>query len=492
MSENETTAAAGWTFDNSYARLPELYYTKQDPMPVRAPKIAVLNEALAASLGLNVEALRSEDGAATLAGNRIPEGAAPLAQAYAGHQFGHFTMLGDGRAVLLGEQLTPRGERFDIQLKGSGRTPYSRGGDGRAALGPMLREYIISEAMHALGIPTTRSLAVAETGQPVIREEELPGAVLTRVASSHLRVGTFQYAAGGGTTDELRALADYALARHDPDAATAEHRYLALLRGVIDRQASLIAKWMLVGFIHGVMNTDNMTVSGETIDYGPCAFMDAYDPSTVFSSIDRQGRYAYGRQPAIGAWNLARFAESLLPLLHDDQDEAVKLAEEALAAYSSAFHRYWLKGMRAKLGLFNEEAEDEGLIQELLSLMQKVRADYTNTFLALTFDATEKVPELAGNTEFAAWRSRWRERLGRQPRSADDAEKRMRESNPAVIPRNHRVEEALAAAASKGDYGPMERLLAALASPYAHTPEQGPYATPPERTNTPYRTYCGT
>ena len=304
---------------------------------------------------MNVQALQSNDGVAVLAGNQIPEGALPLAQAYAGHQFGHFTMLGDGRALLLGEQITPQGERVDIQLKGSGRTPYSRGGDGRAALGPMLREYIISEAMHALGIPTTRSLAVVTTGESVIRETELPGAILTRVAASHLRVGTFQYVSKWGTVEELRALADYTLKRHFPDVDADENRYLFLLQEVIKRQAALIAKWQLVGFIHGVMNTDNMAISGETIDYGPCAFMDAYDPATVFSSIDSQGRYAYGNQPHIAGWNLARFAETLLPLLHDNQEQAVKLAQDAISDFTELYHSNWLAGMRAKLGIFNEE-----------------------------------------------------------------------------------------------------------------------------------------
>ena len=308
-------------------------FPSTNPTPVRSPKLIILNHQLAASLGLNAEALQSEDGVAMFAGNRIPEGASPLAQAYAGHQFGHFNMLGDGRAVLLGEQITPEGKRVDIQLKGPGRTPYSRGGDGRAALGPMLREYIISEAMHALGIPTTRSLAVVTTGEAVIREDELPGAILTRVAASHLRVGTFQYVAKWGTVEELRILADYTLKRHFPDVEADENPYLSLLQEVIKRQAELIAKWQLVGFIHGVMNTDNMAISGETIDYGPCAFMDVYDPATVFSSIDRQGRYAYGNQPSIAGWNLARFAETLLPLLDDNQEQAVELAQEQITQF---------------------------------------------------------------------------------------------------------------------------------------------------------------
>ncbi|UUZ87097.1 YdiU family protein [Paenibacillus sp. P26] len=452
----------------------------------------VLNERLAASLGLNVSGLRSDEGTAALAGNRIPEGAEPLAQAYAGHQFGHFTMLGDGRAILLGEQLTPQGERFDIQLKGSGRTPYSRGGDGRAALGPMLREYIISEAMHALGIPTTRSLAVVTTGEPIQRETELPGAILTRVAASHLRVGTFQYAAQWGTPEELRTLADYALQRHYPEVGTGEDRYLRLFREVIQRQAQLIAKWRLVGFIHGVMNTDNMTISGETIDYGPCAFMDAYDPATVFSSIDVQGRYAYGNQPYMAAWNLARLAEALLPLFDPDEDQAVKLAEEALSGFTEAFQQHWLTGMRAKLGMFQQEEQDEVLIKDLLVMMQKHHADYTNTFRALTWDQPEEGNILFGTKEFAEWRERWQARLGRQQESKDASQELMRSSNPAVIPRNHRVEEALDAAVKQGDYSVMERSLEVLSCPFAHSPEQAEYAALPAPSARPYRTFCGT
>ncbi|MCP3774045.1 YdiU family protein [Paenibacillus sp. MZ04-78.2] len=491
MTENKVIPEAGWNFDNSYARLPEMFYSKLDPTPVRSPKLIVLNERLAASLGLDAQALRGSDSVAVFAGNRIPEGASPLAQAYAGHQFGHFTMLGDGRALLLGEQITPDKTRVDIQLKGSGRTPYSRGGDGRATLGPMLREYIISEAMHALGIPTTRSLAVVTTGEEIIRETELPGAVLTRVAASHVRVGTFQYAANWGTVEELRALADYTIQRHYPAADAAENRYLALLQEVIKRQAALIAKWQLVGFIHGVMNTDNMALSGETIDYGPCAFMDAYDPATVFSSIDVQGRYAYGNQPSIAAWNLARLAEALLPLLHDDEDQAIRLAEDAISDFVELFGRHWLAGMRAKLGLFNEEPEDEALIKDLLVMMQKHRADYTNTFRALTFDKHEELA-FNGTTEFAQWHELWQARRGRQQEPQESSQQLMRSSNPALIPRNHRVEEALDAAVEQGDYSVMERLVQALSNPYAHAPEQAEYCTLPAASNRPYRTFCGT
>jgi uncharacterized protein YdiU (UPF0061 family) len=400
-------------------------------------------------------------------------------------------MLGDGRALLIGEQITPSGERVDIQLKGSGRTPYSRGGDGRAALGPMLREYIISEAMHALGIPTTRSLAVVTTGESVMRETSLPGAILTRVAASHLRVGTFQYVSNWGTVEDLRTLADYTLLRHFPDVDAAPNRYLSLLKEVIKRQAALIAKWQLVGFIHGVMNTDNMAISGETIDYGPCAFMDAYDPATVFSSIDRQGRYAYGNQPLIAGWNLARFAETLLPLLHEDQAQAIALARDEISAFTDLYHRNWLAGMRAKLGLFHAETEDKSLIDDLLSMMHKYGADYTNTFLALTFDRWEDTV-LVGTPEFAQWHEVYQVRLDRQQEPKASAHQLMRNSNPALIPRNHRVEEALEAAVTRGDYSVMERLLDVLSRPYAHAPEQTDYATLPAQPTRRYRTFCGT
>lgn len=483
---NET----GWNLDNGYARLPEKFFTSTNPTPVSSPDLVILNEPLALSLGLDVEALKSEAGVAVFAGNETPEGGSPLAQAYAGHQFGHFNMLGDGRAILLGEQILPQGGRVDIQLKGPGRTPYSRGGDGRAALGPMLREYIISEAMHALGIPTTRSLAVVTTGESIIRETRLPGAIMTRVAASHLRVGTFQFAAKWGTIDELRTLADYAIKRHYPDVEAGENRYLSLFEEVIERQAKLIAQWQLVGFIHGVMNTDNMTISGETIDYGPCAFMDVYDPATVFSSIDTQGRYAYGNQPVIGGWNLARFAESLLPLLDEDLDSAVKLAQEKISAFNELHHAHWLAGMRTKLGLYNEETQDEALINGLLSMMKKHGADYTNTFRALTFDKLEDTV-LFGAPEYVQWHELWQARLGRQQESKASASQLMQSSNPAVIPRNHRVEAALAAAVEKGDYSVMERLLDVLSNPYEHSAKQTEYTTLPV-SSTPYRTFCGT
>ncbi|MDC3424082.1 YdiU family protein [Aquibacillus sp. 3ASR75-11] len=491
MNNKEESTKIGWNLDNSYVRLPELFFSNLSLNPVRSPELVVLNNSLATTLDLNVEALKSEEGVAVLAGNQTPDSGMPLAQAYAGHQFGHFTILGDGRAMLIGEQVTRQDKRVDIQLKGSGRTPYSRGGDGRAALGPMLREYIISEAMHALGIPTTRSLAVVTTGETITRETELPGAIMTRVAASHLRVGTFQYAAKWGTEEELQALADYAIKRHFPDVEEDENQYLSLLKEVINRQAALIAQWQLVGFVHGVMNTDNMTISGETIDYGPCAFMDTYDPETVFSSIDRQGRYAYGNQPTIGGWNLVRFAESLLPLLDKDQDRAVQIAQDEISKYMDLYHSHWLEGMRAKLGIFNEEKEDQSLMEDLLSMMKKYRADYTNTFRALTFNEPEDFV-LFGTSDFTKWKDRWQTRRDRQQASTADSHELMRNSNPAVIPRNHRVEEALDAAVEEGDYSVMEQFLDVLSTPYAHTPEQAEYTTPPAPSNIPYQTFCGT
>lgn len=479
----------GWHFDNSYTRLPEPFYAKTKPEEAPSPELVIFNHPLAESLGLDVESLQSEEGVEVFSGNKIPEGAEPIAQAYAGHQFGHFTMLGDGRAVLLGEQMTPEGKRFDVQLKGSGKTPFSRGGDGRAGLGPMLREFIISEAMHALGIPTTRSLAVAVTGAPVYREETLEGAVLTRIAASHIRVGTFQYAAAREVVEDLRTLADYTIERHYPEVANDPNPYVSMLQKVMGRQASLIAKWQLVGFIHGVMNTDNMTISGETIDYGPCAFMDTYDPATVFSSIDRQGRYAYGNQPGIAEWNLSRFAETLLPLFHEDPEKAVHIAQQTLSGYARLYYGHWLEGMRSKIGLFNEEEHDETLVKDLLRIMKDNQADYTNTFRALTVGDLNALP-MCKTAEFDEWHARWKSRLGRQPESEADVKQLMRKSNPSIIPRNHRVEEALDAAI-EGDFSVMEKLLTALENPYAYTVEQEKYVAPSPST-TPYRTFCGT
>jgi len=470
-------SAAGWRFDNSYARLPAGLFTRTLPQPVCAPRLVALNEPLAEDLGLDPAILRTV-GATIFAGNEVPLGADPIAQAYAGHQFGHFTNLGDGRAILLGEQLTPDGRRFDIQLKGSGRTPYSRNGDGRAALGPMLREFLISEGMHALGIPTSRSLAVVATGEAVLRERALPGAVLTRVAASHIRVGTFEYAAAVGDQSLLAALLDHSIARHYPEIAEASDKAAAFLEAVMERQAALIAKWMLVGFVHGVMNTDNMAVSGETIDYGPCAFLDAYDPATTFSSIDRDGRYAYANQPEIALWNLARLAESLLPLMPGSEEAAVERARGLLTTFPERFRRHHLAGARAKLGLATEEPGDADLFPAVLAWMRETHADFTATFADL--------PSLA-----APWHSQWQARLAREPGSAADIAARMRRANPLVIPRNHRVEEALAAAEA-GDLGPFERLLAALRTPFAETAETDPYRSGPPAGCGPYRTFCGT
>ncbi|BBO73932.1 UPF0061 protein [Desulfosarcina widdelii] len=490
-SNTKNPSDSGWQFDNSYARLPHAFYVRLNPVTVRTPKLVVFNAGLAKFLGLNPDALKDDEGAALFSGNRIPEGADPIAQAYAGHQFGSFTMLGDGRAILLGEQLTPDGERFDIQFKGSGRTPFSRNGDGRAALGPMLREYIISEALFALGIPTTRSLAVVTTGEPVFRETVLQGAILTRTAASHIRVGTFEYAAARDKPDDLRALADYTIQRHFPDLTAEENPYLALLGDVMDRQASLVARWMLVGFIHGVMNTDNTTLCGETIDYGPCAFMDAYDPNTVFSSIDHNGRYAYGRQPQIVQWNLARFAEALLPLIHDDPQEAVSMAKETLSNFPDTFRDSWLSGMQSKLGLSNQEADDAVLVEDLLDCMYRHKADFTNTFRDLASGESTQTP-LFRAQDFKQWFERWKARIKRQPDSWKTARRLMNTHNPAVIPRNHRVEEALAAAVQRADYTVMEKLLEVLSQPFQNLPEGADYHLPPPPSAKPYRTFCGT
>jgi uncharacterized protein YdiU (UPF0061 family) len=488
-------AAAGWRFDNSYARLPELLFAAAEPVPVRAPRLVLVNEPLAAALGLDSGLLR-EAGAPVFAGNELPPGAEPIAQAYAGHQFGHFTNLGDGRAILLGEQLTPAGRRHDIQLKGAGRTRYSRGGDGRAALGPMLREYVISEAMHALGIPTTRSLAVATTGEVVMRSTPLPGAVLTRVAASHIRVGTFQYAAAVGRREVLEALLDHAIARHDPELAAldAGDRPAAFLEAVVERQAALVARWMLVGFVHGVMNTDNMAVSGETIDYGPCAFLDAYDPATVFSSIDEHGRYAYANQPGIAHWNLARLAESLLPLFPGEGEAVIERARGVLDTYPDRFARHHLAGVRAKLGLVAEEAGDRALYDDLLERMHRTGADFTATFASLATLAEAPAPGqavAAPPLPFPDWVAMWQARLAREPGPPAEAVARMRRANPLIIPRNHRVEEALTAAEG-GDRGPLERLLDVLRDPFTATPANEPYRGGPPTGCGRYRTFCGT
>jgi uncharacterized protein YdiU (UPF0061 family) len=450
--------------------------------------MVVFNRPLAEALGLDVASLAGPQGAEIFAGNVLPDGARPIAQAYAGHQFGHFTGLGDGRAILLGEQITPGGERFDIQLKGPGKSRYSRRGDGRAALGPMLREYIISEAMHALGIPTTSSLAVVATGEPVYRETVLQGAVLTRVAASHIRVGTMQWAAAHDVA-ATRALADYTIARHYPHLAAPPDRHLALFDAIVRRQASLIARWQLVGFIHGVMNTDNMALSGETIDYGPCAFMDAYDPATVFSSIDQGGRYAYGNQPPIAQWNLARLAEAMLPLFDENTERAVERATEVLDRFQHLFEEQWLDGMRAKLGLFTREPEDEALVNDLLALMRAESADFTNTFRSLTLRLISTEAARL-DPAFEPWLRRWEARRERQPQSSTEAGCLMLRSNPAFIPRNHRVEEALAAA-NDGDLSVMHRLLDVLAAPFDYE-RRLPEYTEPGSKDPGYRTFCGT
>ncbi|MBL0420589.1 YdiU family protein [Ramlibacter sp. AW1] len=498
--------ASLFRFDNSYARdLPGLYVSWR-PAEVPSPRLLYLNEELAEELGLDPQALRGEEGAALFVGNRVPEGAQPLAQAYAGHQFGGFSpQLGDGRAVLLGEVIDRHGLRRDIAFKGSGRTPFSRGGDGKAALGPMLREVIIGEAMHALGIPTTRALAVAATGEPVIREQVLPGAVLSRVAASHLRVGTFQFFAARQEMDKLRQLAEYAIARHDPDLAGQPDRYLSLLARVGERQAALIAQWMNVGFIHGVMNTDNMTISGETIDYGPCAFMEAYDPTTVFSSIDQQGRYAYGNQPLIAQWNLARLAEALLPLtVGDGHDEVAKQAiDRATAvvhAFSGQYKAQLLQGQRAKLGLQPSAADDadSALATDWLALLQAHAVDFTLGWRRLADAAAgdeEPLQALFPGQPAALdeWLDRWRARLAADGGAPGERARRMRRVNPWIIPRNHRVEEALEAASAQDDLGPFEQLLAALRDPCTERPGHERYAQPaPAAMTASYRTFCGT
>jgi uncharacterized protein YdiU (UPF0061 family) len=476
---------AAWRFDHSYAQLPEAFHVRVDPTPVREPRMIVFNTRLAESLGLDVDLLINN--AALFAGNEPAAGSLSLAQAYAGHQYGHFTMLGDGRALLIGEHVSPTGERFDIQFKGAGITPFSRRGDGRAALGPMLREYIISEAMHALGIPTTRSLAVVATGETVYREEPLPGAVLTRVAASHIRVGTFEYAAARGDLDALRALADHTMRRHYPEVHKTENPPLAFLDAVIERQAALIAQWQTVGFVHGVMNTDNMAISGETIDYGPCAFMDAFDPATVFSSIDRNGRYAYGQQPLIAQWNLARFAETLLPLLDENEQKSIELANESVINFERRFKFHWLAGMRSKLGLFTEESDDAALVQSLLDWMQRTRADFTNTFRDLSGGSGAA---LSTDPEYSEWYQRWQSRLSRQPQSQQEVMAQMQRHNPAFIPRNHKVEEALAAAVKDNDLNVMERLLAVLSHPFDHSRDLPEFSRPFHMES--YRTFCGT
>jgi uncharacterized protein YdiU (UPF0061 family) len=491
-----------FNFENTYARLPECFYTRLDPTAVAAPRLIKVNVELACSLGLDCDALASSRGVEILAGNRVVDGAEPLAIAYAGHQFGHFVpQLGDGRANLLGEVMGRDGVRYDIQLKGSGPTPFSRGGDGRAALGPVLREYIVSEAMAALGVPTTRALAAVTTGEPVFRETILPGAVLTRVAASHLRVGTFQYFAARGDTDGTRTLADYAISRHYPEAALAKQPYRALLDGVIARHANLVAQWMLLGFMHGVMNTDNTSISGETIDYGPCAFMEAYDPAKVFSSIDVHGRYAYRNQPLAAQWNLTRFAEALLPVLEqeaEDEETALTSAEEALAAFSRKFEAARVAGLRRKLGLLTEREGDAALAQNLMDCMAANRADFTLTFRRLCGavagpEGDQGVRILFDNpSAYDSWAAGWRLRLKEEIVSGQVRAEATRRASPAFIPRNHIVEAALDAAVGRQDLQPFEELLDVISRPYEDRPELERYAAaarPEERVG---QTFCGT
>jgi len=486
-----------FNFDNSFARNLKGFYVSCDAKPAIAPKLLQFNQGLAEELGLDPVTLDSEAGLAIFAGNIAPKGSEPLAQAYAGHQFGGFTpQLGDGRALLLGEVIDTQHRRRDIQLKGSGRTPFSRGGDGKAALGPVLREYLIGESMHALGIPTTRALAAVTTGELVYRETALPGAVLTRVAASHIRVGTFQFFAARGEAAKVRELADYAITRHYPDTGDAENRYLAFFDAVANSQATLIARWMSIGFIHGVMNTDNMTISGETIDYGPCAFMDSYAPGTVFSSIDTQGRYAYANQPLILAWNMARFGETLIPLVHPDKDRATKVLTEALQRLQLLYKTYWLAGMRAKIGLSMEDADDLELVNELLYVMESGSADFTLVFRRLSQTLrgdAEPVRQLFNDPcAFDIWAQRWHDRLAKNNMTPEATAQAMDRVNPIYISRNHKVEEALSAAVDLEDMAPFTDLLAVLRHPFDEVPGKDAYAAPAPFSAVPYQTFCGT
>jgi uncharacterized protein YdiU (UPF0061 family) len=488
-------------FENTYARLPQQFFARVNPTPVAAPRLVKVNGELARALGLDPEALASAEGVEILAGNRVAEGSEPLAMAYAGHQFGHFVpQLGDGRANLLGEVVGLDGERYDIQLKGAGPTPFSRRGDGRAALGPVLREYIVSEAMEALGVPTTRALAAVTTGQTVLRERALPGAVLTRVAKSHLRVGTFQYFAARGDVDGLRALADYAIARHYPEVARAQRPYRALLEGVIGRHARLVAQWMLLGFVHGVMNTDNTSISGETIDYGPCAFLEAYDPEQVFSSIDQQGRYSYSNQPHAAHWNLTRLTEALLPVLSQEagsDDAGLASAYEALGGFGTQFERAYADGLRRKLGLMTEREGDKALAQDLLERMAANRADFTLTFRRLCDAAGPEGGQgvrglFADPGAYDAWAAGWRRRLEEEGGSVDKRVAMMRAASPLFMPRNHLVEAVIQAAVGREDFGPFEELLAVVTRPYEDRPYLERYATPARPEECVRATFCGT
>lgn len=484
-------------FDNTYAQLPERFYSRVAPTPVAAPALIRVNDALATLLGMDPAWLASKEGVDVVAGNRIPEGADPIAMAYAGHQFGGFVpQLGDGRAILLGEVVGCDGVRRDIHLKGAGPTVFSRRGDGRAALGPVLREFVVSEAMAALGIPTTRALAAVTTGEKVYREEILPGAVLARVASSHIRVGTFEYFASRDDLEGLRILAAHVIARHYPEAGRVERPYHALLDAVITAQASLIAQWMLVGFIHGVMNTDNMSIAGETIDFGPCAFMDEYDPRAVFSAIDRHGRYAFANQPSIAQWNLTRLAECLLPLMAEQPEDAVEDAKAALGKFGPLFDAAFQAGLRKKIGLFAEQDGDAALAGDLLRVMADQRADFTLTFRRLG-DAVAGVDagarsQFANPDAFDTWAERWRQRLAAEPQDASTRRTAMNAVNPAFIPRNHRVEAIIRSAVDCGNFQPFEELMRVLAKPFEDQPEYAAYQNPPREEERVLQTFCGT
>lgn len=478
----------GWHFDNSYSKLSKTFKEDIKPTPVHEPELVILNEELAKNLNLNFSGIDKKKLAEIFSGNSLPDGTNSIAQAYAGHQFGHFTMLGDGRAVLLGEHIDNKNQRFDIQFKGSGRTSFSRGGDGRAALGPMLREYIISEAINALNIPTTRSLAVVKTGEKVVRENLLNGAILTRVASSHIRVGTFQYIAATQNLEDLNTLVDYTIDRHYPEIKSSKSKALDLLSLVMEKQCQLVINWMRVGFIHGVMNTDNMAISGETIDYGPCAFMDQYDPKTVFSSIDKFGRYAFSNQPPITKWNLARFAECLIPLIHKDEGKAVKIATELIDNFQNIYEAKWLNMMRDKLGLFGEDKNDLTLINKLLDWMKINNADYTNTFCHLM--GVEIDDEVYKNDDFKNWTDEWEKRL-KLNNSSDKHLELMKKTNPIVIPRNQKVEEALADA-DKGNLETMNKLLKVLNNPYSDQENINEFQKPAAISIEKYQTFCGT
>ena len=474
----------GWNFDNSYSNLPKSFIYEISPIPVKRPELVILNYDLASQMGLDFTKIDSEELAKIFSGNSLPKGTKSIAQAYAGHQFGHFTMLGDGRAVLLGEHISKSNQRLDVQFKGSGQTPFSRNGDGRAALGPMLREYLISEAMNSLNIPTTRSLAVVKTGEDVIRERPLQGAILTRVASSHIRVGTFQFIRTRDNLDELNTLVDYTITRHYPEISKSKNKAYDLLNKLIDQQIQLVVNWMCVGFIHGVMNTDNMAISGETIDYGPCAFMNNYNPDTCFSSIDHMGRYAFGNQPAITKWNLARFAECLLTLINPKKDESVKIATEVIDKFDRQYEEKWFGMMKNKLGLIGDDKNDKVLIFELLDCMKEQGLDYTNTFCFLMSQEIDNKKDYL-NDKFNNWKMKWQKRLTK------DSERLMKHNNPKIIPRNHNVESVLKSA-EDNDLSPFNDLLKALKNPYTDSKVLSKYQSPPPKSEEKYKTFCGT